>query len=131
MLAKNYKILCVDDEPFILSLLGRILSLEGYQVLTAQSATQAIEMISNNQIDLVISDYLMPELTGTQLVEKIHLIAPQCIKIILTGQANENEIDKAIESGLIVKCLEKPISGQIFKKEIQDLLFGLPERKQA
>ncbi|MCB0368458.1 MAG: response regulator, partial [Bdellovibrionales bacterium] len=60
------KILCIDDEPFILTLLSRILTIEGYSVLTALTPTKAIEIVDNeDSIDLIISDYLMPEITGT------------------------------------------------------------------
>jgi CheY-like chemotaxis protein len=118
---KLHKILCVDDEPFILTLLTRILTIEGYLVFTALTPTRALEIIETESVDLVISDYLMPELTGTELIRLIDKKSPESKKIILTGQANDIEIEKALEQGLIIKCLEKPISGATLKAEIKEL----------
>lgn len=121
LVEKKSTILCIDDEPIILTLLNRILTIEGYQVFTAINPTEAMKIVDANELDLVISDYLMPEITGTELIKLINRKSPNSKKIILTGQANDLEIEKAMQQGLILKCLEKPISAAKIKKEINEL----------
>lgn len=118
---KKTTILCIDDEPIILTLLNRILTIEGYRVFTAMNSVEALKIVDTNELDLIISDYLMPEITGTELIKLINRKSPHSKKIILTGQANELEIEKAMQQGLILKCLEKPISAATIKKEINNL----------
>lgn len=118
---RKAKILCIDDEPIILTLLNRILTIEGYSVFTAMNAEEALRSVENNDPDLIISDYLMPEITGTELIRLINIKSPQSKKIILTGQADELEIEKAMQQGLILKCLSKPITASMIKKELNDL----------
>ncbi|MCK6599656.1 MAG: response regulator [Bdellovibrionaceae bacterium] len=121
---RKVNILCIDDEPFILTLLSRILTLEGYRVLTASDQKSALEIVNKEEVDLVISDYLMPDLTGTELIKLINKKSPNSLKMILTGQADDNEIEKAINQGLIIKCLQKPISGVLLKSEIKNCLHA-------
>lgn len=118
---KKTTILCIDDEPIILTLLNRILTIEGYRVFTAMNSVEALKIVDTNELDLIISDYLMPEITGTELIKLINRKSPHSKKIILTGQANELEIEKAMQQGLILKCLEKPISAATIKREINNL----------
>ena len=118
---KKSTILCIDDEPIILTLLNRILTFEGYQVFTAMNPAEAMKIVDANELDLVISDYLMPEITGTELIKLINRKSPNSKKIILTGQANDQEIEKAMQQGLILKCLSKPITASMIKKELNGL----------
>src|ERR1700743_2914750 len=64
-------ILCVDDEPNSLVLRKLVLQKAGYEVITASSATQALDLLARQQVDLVLSDQLMPGQTGTQLAQQI------------------------------------------------------------
>lgn len=118
---RKARILCIDDEPIILALLNRILTIEGYSVFTAINAEEALLSVENNDPDLIISDYLMPEITGTELIRLINDKSPQSKKIILTGQADDREIEKAMQQGLILKCLSKPITAAMIKKELSEL----------
>ena len=63
-------LLCVDDEPNILSALRRMLSLEGFEVFTAESGAQALELLAKEPVNVIISDMQMPSMNGTELLEK-------------------------------------------------------------
>jgi two-component system, OmpR family, response regulator CpxR len=80
-------ILCVDDEEMALSVRKLVLESEGYIVLAAPSAAQGIELFKANQVDLVITDHLLPGATGSKLAEKLREISPNVPVMILSGAA--------------------------------------------
>jgi len=81
----NPVILCVDDEPNSLILRKMVLEKAGYQVLTASSANQALEVLSSARIDLVLSDQLMPGRTGTELAREVKSRFPGLPVILISG----------------------------------------------
>jgi CheY-like chemotaxis protein len=78
-------ILCVDDEETSLLLRKPVLETAGYEVITAGSATQALEILSSRKIDLLLTDYLMPGQNGTELARAAKNICPELPVIILSG----------------------------------------------
>jgi signal transduction histidine kinase len=73
----NQTILMVDDEDLLLTMGQAVLSTYGYRVLTARSGQQALNTLStNSSIDLVITDLIMPTMSGRELVEQVHQLAP-------------------------------------------------------
>jgi len=76
-------ILCVDDNEQELSVLKFMLSTNGYRVLTATSGQEAIAMFADAQVDLVLSDYAMPQMNGKQLAERVKRMAPHVPMILL------------------------------------------------
>lgn len=105
-------VLCVDDEPNILSALKRTLRGAGYGVLTATSGAQALQMLDEmaelQPVDVVISDMRMPGMDGAQLLEQVHARWPQLVRILLTGQSNMESTVAAINRGRILRYLSKP-----------------------
>lgn len=117
-------ILCVDDEDFILTMLERVFSLAGYEVILANSPEAGIKIASQKKIDVLIADYQMPEMNGIEMIKEIQKINPNALKIVLTGQANEMDLQKALEDRLIEKWLAKPINPKLLKSELELLLFA-------
>ncbi|MDB5790775.1 MAG: chemotaxis protein CheY, partial [Massilia sp.] len=68
--ARAGTILCVDDEPNILSALRRLFRSQGYEVLTAQSAREGLAVLEARPVDVVISDMRMPGMDGVQFLEQ-------------------------------------------------------------
>ncbi|HLL12058.1 MAG TPA: HD domain-containing phosphohydrolase [Rubrivivax sp.] len=105
-------VLCVDDEPNILSALKRTLRGAGYGVLTATSGAQALHMLEEMEelqpVNVVLSDMRMPGMDGAQLLEQVHARWPQLVRILLTGQANMEATVAAINRGRILRYLSKP-----------------------
>ena len=101
-------VLCVDDEPNILSALKRVLRGADLCVLTAQSGAQALTMLEEMPVDLVISDMRMPGMDGAQLLERVHGGWPQIVRILLTGHADMPSTVAAINRGQIFRYLQKP-----------------------
>lgn len=107
LLNEKPKLLYVDDErPNLVAF--RALLRDTYDVLIAESAEQAIELLQNNDIPLVVSDQRMPGMTGTELLEKVASDFPDCARMILTGYADIEAVITAINCGQIYYYFKKP-----------------------
>ncbi|MCZ6632986.1 MAG: response regulator [bacterium] len=103
------QIVIVDDEEMVLTSIRSFLMLETeYDVHPFLSANEALEFIAENEVDLVISDYLMPEMDGITLLGKIKDIRPEVTRIILTGYADKENAIKAINDVGLFQYIEKP-----------------------
>lgn len=89
------KILIVDDEPGVLELCKRVLKRDGYNILTATSGEEALEILPKEMFDLVLTDLKLTGLNGIELIKKIKSSYPQTEVMVITGQAT---IETAIES---------------------------------
>lgn len=102
-------IIIVDDEEMVLTSLRSFLNLETeYEVKVFNSAKTALEFIKHNEFDLVISDYLMPEMDGISFLAKVREIKPEVPRIILTGYADKENAIKAINEVGLFQYIEKP-----------------------
>ena len=103
-----WTVLCVDDEPSILSALKRVLRTEDCQVLQAGSGAEALELLSQQCVDVVISDMRMPGMDGAQLLAQVHQRWPDTARILLTGYADMQATIAAINEGQIYRYIHKP-----------------------
>lgn len=101
-------VLLVDDEESILNSLRRLLRGQPYDVLLATSGVQALEIMAQQPIDLVMSDARMPNMDGATLLALIHQRYPDTVRIMLTGYADPSAIIKAINDGQIHRYISKP-----------------------
>ncbi len=102
-------ILILDDEEMVLTSLSSFLELEtDYNVITFTEGSKALEHIKKEQVDLVISDYLMPEMDGITFLGKVKEIDPQITRIVLTGYADKENAIKAINDVGLFQYIEKP-----------------------
>ena len=119
-------LLIVDDEEMVLTSLRAFLMLETeYEVLTFNSATAALEAVKGQTIDLVVSDYLMPDMTGIDLLLEIKKLQPYATRILLTGYADKENAIKAINEVGLYQYVEKPWDNNELKMIIQN---GLERR---
>jgi CheY-like chemotaxis protein len=99
-------ILCVDDERNPLTLRKLVLERVGYEVLTAMSAEEAMGLLASKHVDLVISDYLMPGVVGTELAKQVKATYPNVPFVLLSGV---NDIpDDATYADLFISKVEGP-----------------------
>ncbi len=82
---RDYMIMLVDDDPLILKGVGKHLETEGYGVTTAESGEKAIDLLDSKVFDLVITDLVMEEIDGIQVLKKAKEVNPDIMVIILTG----------------------------------------------
>lgn len=102
------KILIVDDESSVLEVLQDAFSKEPYEVICAESAAEALDIMSMKQIDLVISDEQMPGITGTEFLAQVRKKYPNTTRIILTGHANLETAINSINEAEIYRFFTKP-----------------------
>ena len=105
--APRYGILVVDDEDAILESLEFTLGTE-YRVFTARSAEEGLEILDREEIALVISDQVMPGMSGVEFLEKVIERNPRAIRMMLTGYADMSSLIRAINEGRIYRYLPKP-----------------------
>jgi len=102
-------VVIVDDEEMVLKSLGAFLSLETeYNVQTFVSANDALKFIESNGANVVISDYLMPEMDGMRFLKHVKDLKPEIPRIILTGYADKENAIKGINEVGLYQYLEKP-----------------------
>lgn len=103
------KILFVDDETNVLKSLRRLLIDEEYEILTAESGKEALDVIEAEQpMHIVISDYRMPEMNGVDFLKQVCERWPETIRIVLSGYADTASVVEAINDGQIYKFIAKP-----------------------
>jgi response regulator RpfG family c-di-GMP phosphodiesterase len=106
--ASRQVILCVDDEPSMLSALRRLFRAHGFAVLTAESGQQGLDLLEREPVHLVISDMRMPHMDGVAFLEQVRQRKPDILRLLLTGYADIASITGAINRGEIYRYISKP-----------------------
>lgn len=104
----GYRILLVDDEPNVLNALKRIFRQENYVITTANHGQEALDLLRKEPFHLMISDYMMPGMTGAELLRQAKALKPEMIRIMLTGHADTGAVMGAINEGAVYKFILKP-----------------------
>ena len=131
-------IICVDDEPIILESLKIELKKtlgEEHLLETAEGGEDALELIEELlaegcEIVAVISDYLMPNIKGDELLKQIHRISPKTIKIMLTGQADLEAVANTIKYAKLYRYISKPWQSEDLKLTVKEAINSYFREKQ-
>lgn len=121
----SYKVLIVDDEENVRNSLVRQLRKEDYAILTASSATEAMEILLEETVDLILSDEKMPGMSGLDLLKMVKQRQPETMRFILTGHADLELVIRAINEGEIYKFFTKPWDNEELKVAIRNALNHL------
>ncbi|MDP3222999.1 MAG: response regulator [Rubrivivax sp.] len=122
----GFDVLVVDDEPNILSALRRMLRAHGYRVQTAPGGSEALALLEQAPVDLIISDMRMPEMNGAEFLRRSRERVPEAVRILLTGYADIGSTIDAVNNGEIFRYVSKPWNDEALLATLRD---GL-ERKQ-
>jgi two-component system, NtrC family, sensor kinase len=106
--ARPGRLLLVDDEENILRSLKRVLRRGDWHVETAPDAETALAMFSQFQPEVVLSDFRMPGLNGVEFLAKVKQLSPRTQRIMLTGQADQQAIEEAINRSEVFRFISKP-----------------------
>lgn len=114
------RILVVDDEPSVLR--GLSLGLRGrFDLTVATSGAEALEILENRgPILVVVADLKMPGMNGTAFLEKVRRLAPDTVRILLTGHAGLDDAISAINKGYIFRLLAKPCTPEVLARALED-----------
>ena len=117
----NETILVVDDEESLLNLTREILDSHGFNIILANSAKEALNILENNSIDILISDIIMPEMDGYQLASIVKEKYPD-IKIQLASGFSDNDNMDMVDDDLQQNLLFKPFNSQALLQRIRELI---------
>jgi len=102
-------IVLVDDEDMVVTSIKSFLALEtDYEIHGFTTPAEALEYIRNHRVDVIVSDYLMPEMDGISFLAKAKEIQPEATRILLTGYADKENAIKAINDVGLYQYIEKP-----------------------
>lgn len=119
MPAPNLKILYVDDESENLFTF-RTMFRRFFSIKTAESGNQAIDLLKNEDFDVVLSDQIMPEMTGLELCTYVSKKFPKTRRYIVTGYSEMQPLFQAIDNGIIESIIKKPWDMMELKSLIQN-----------
>jgi type II secretory ATPase GspE/PulE/Tfp pilus assembly ATPase PilB-like protein/DNA-binding NarL/FixJ family response regulator len=105
---QRYRLLLVDDEPNVLKSLQRVFRQENYDIVPAFNGKDAFDLLRKESFHLIISDFMMPGMTGGELLRKARELHPDTIRIMLTGHADTAAVMGAINEGAVYKFILKP-----------------------
>src|SRR4030043_1335488 len=122
-------ILYVDDEEDNLTVFNSAFRRD-YEVYLAKSGQEGLEIIKKHQIQLIITDQRMPEMTGIQFLEKVIPDYPDCIRMVLTGFSDVEAIIQAINKGRVYRYITKPWNKEELKITIDRALEAYNLKQQ-
>ena len=121
MLPQPGRILVVDDEELIRTLLTEILSMDGHDITTAEDGRQAIDLLDRQEFDLVITDMVMPGLNGVEVLRAAKSIDPEFPVIVMTGYPSVDTVIRLIRLGA-AEYITKPFNIDIVRVTVAKLL---------
>ena len=129
--APKPKVLFLDDEERILNALRAIFRFK-YEVLTSTSGAQALEILRTQHVAVVISDQRMPHMTGVEFLQQAKEVAPDTLRILLTGFADMQAIIGSVNEGEVFRFLNKPWGNQEIQAVVSDAVdIALATRSSA
>ena len=130
-MTEHVRILCVDDEKNVLKSVERLFLDDDYEILTAPSGDEGLEVLRNaGPIQIVISDYRMPEMNGIDFLKEVNRNWPDTVRIVLSGYADTASIVSAINEGQIYKFIPKPWNDDELKVTIANAIERYNLHKQ-
>jgi len=133
---RSYTLLIVDDDPLILDVLRIQLNHflpDHITIERAASGDEALQLMKDlsqegqASVEIILSDYFMPGLTGTEFLLRAHVINPKSKKILLTGQADEATVNKILEETNLFQFMTKPWNNQSLQKLIENFIAEIEE----
>lgn len=122
-------LLLVDDDAFMLEVLADLVEQEGWRVLTASSGEQALARLAREPAAVVVSDHFMPGMRGAALLAQVRRLYPATVRILLSGEVEEEEIQVALESGAADRFYAKPWMGEALMAALREA--ALLQRRRA
>lgn len=116
-MSSQSQLLLVDDEPLILQSLSILF--DDYTVFTAESGADALEILKQNTIDVVVSDQRMPQMSGVDFLRFAKEISPNTIRILMTGYADLQAVIDSVNVGEIFRYINKPWNAEKLKETIR------------
>ena len=105
--ATKKTILFVDDDSVDLLSIVNCLQNQPYNILTAGGCKEALEILKQKEVHIIVTDMCMPEMTGLELLRTIRKEYPDIVGIVITGYMQDTELQTAVEDGEVFKLISK------------------------
>ncbi len=128
MIEKDSKILVVDDDPYLLSLLSDTLKAIGYSSVCANDGVEAIEVLEKEEFDLVITDIKMPRMDGVELLQNIRKLYPRLPVLFITGVASPEIIGQVAPNGFLAKPFRISNIELLIENTLASKYNGIPRK---
>lgn len=128
--APQHTLLVVDDDALVVTAVTRILTREGYLVLSAHDASEALRVLGAQPVDLLISDIDMPGMSGVELVARVRQLFPDVVRILLSGRGSLDAALSAINEGEVYRFLTKPIARTVLLDTVREGIERLQELRR-
>lgn len=113
-------LLIVDDQASILAAIEHTLRGQGYRILTARSARAGLELLASNSVHVILSDQLMPEMSGTEFLGRVRQLHPHTVRIVISGYTELESVLQAVNQGSLYKFLTKPWDDAQLRENIRE-----------
>lgn len=118
---RRHAVLFLDDDPDALSALRRALKREPYDVYTTEDPDEAMRLIVERPVDIVVADQYMPSIAGTDFLRRVAERAPKALRVVLTGHPDWLPFSEGVE-GRVHWLLTKPWSTRELRETLLELL---------
>jgi two-component system probable response regulator PhcQ len=127
---KKHTILVVDHEESFIEYIQRMMTDENYNLITVASGQEGLDVLEKQQVSMVISEYEIPLMNGLEFLEKVRIIYPNILTVMVTDHADIDLAIKAINEAGVYKFLLKPLDDIDFKNMIKKTLESLQVIKE-
>jgi DNA-binding NtrC family response regulator len=112
------RLLFVDDEQRVLNSM-RIMFRRRFDLFLASHGKEALDIIKEKDIDVIVADHRMPQMTGVEVLSKVRSLSPRTVRILLTGYADLDAVEGSINDSEVFRFLTKPCAPQQLKDTIE------------
>lgn len=104
---EKFRVLFVDDEQRVLNSM-RVMFRREYDLFLASNGAEALQIIQSKDIDVIVADHRMPNMTGVEVLTRVRTVSPRTVRILLTGYADLDAVEGSINEGEVFRFLTKP-----------------------
>jgi DNA-binding NtrC family response regulator len=112
------RLLFVDDEQRVLNSM-RIMFRRQFDLFLASHGNQALDIVKSKDIDVIVADHRMPQMTGVEVLSKVRQLSPRTVRILLTGYADLDAVEGSINEGEVFRFLTKPCAPQQLRDTVE------------
>jgi DNA-binding NtrC family response regulator len=112
------RLLFVDDEQRVLNSM-RIMFRRQFDLFTASHGAEALDIVKDKNIDVIVADHRMPKMTGVEVLSKVRALSPRTVRILLTGYADLDAVEGSINDSEVFRFLTKPCAPKQLRETIE------------
>ncbi len=122
-------LLLLDDEENVLRSLVRLFRRDGYRILAAGNVRDAFDLLAINDVQVILSDQRMSDMSGTEFLGRVKMLYPDTIRLVLSGYTDLNTVTDAINRGAIYRFLTKPWNDDELREHIRQAFRTHDEKR--